>query len=134
MDIINITETKATPSIILDPENQLFELKGCSRPENVREFYMPVINWFENTIANIENIKQKYQDTPMVFEIKLSYFNSASAKFILDILLYINQIHEKGLKTKINWYYEDGDEDMRDVGEELAEMVDFDFKYIIMKE
>ena len=134
MDIINITETKATPSIILDPEKQLFEMKGCSRPENVREFYMPVINWFENTIANIDNIKSKYQDTPMVFEIKLSYFNSASAKFILDILLYINQIHEKGLNTKINWYYEDGDEDMRDVGEELAEMVDFDFKYIIMKE
>ena len=133
MDIINITETKATPSIILDTENKTFEVKGCSRPENVREFYMPVINWFENTIANIDTIKSKFQETPMIFDFKLSYFNSASAKFILDILLYINQIHEKGLKTKINWHYEEGDEDMRDVGEELAEMVDFEFEYIIMK-
>lgn len=135
MDMINITETKATPSIILDIDRQIFEIKGCSRPENVREFYMPVINWFENTIENIEVIKEKFKNNEvMCFDFKLTYFNSASAKFILDILLYINQVHEKGLKTKINWHYEEGDEDMRDVGEELAEMVEFEFKYIMMKE
>jgi hypothetical protein len=135
MEIINITETKATPSIILDIDSGTFEIKGCSRPENVREFFMPVINWFEQAIENADTIKDKYSnDSVLHFDFKLSYFNSASAKFILDILLYINQLHNKGLNIKINWHYEEGDEDMRDVGEELAEMVDFEFRYIVMKD
>lgn len=135
MDKINIEETKATPSVILDIEDRKFEIVGCSRPENVREFYMPVINWFESVIENIEEAKTKLSsDGPVKFDFKLSYFNSASAKFILDILLYINQLHSSDIDIKINWHYEEGDEDMRDVGEELAEMVDFEFKYIMMKE
>lgn len=135
MDIINIEGTKATPSIHIDVNSREFEIAGCSRPENVREFYMPVINWFENAVNNTGEIKSKVDDEEVLnFDFKLSYFNSASAKFILDILLYINQIHSEGINIKINWYYEEGDEDMRDVGEELAEMVDFEFKYIMMKE
>lgn len=135
MDKINIEETKATPSVILDVENRKFEIAGCSRPENVREFYMPVINWFEGALEKTEEIKTKLSADGIVnFDFKLSYFNSASAKFILDILLYINQLHSSDIDIKINWYYEEGDEDMRDVGEELAEMVDFEFKYIMMKE
>ncbi|PLX25047.1 MAG: nuclear pore complex subunit [Salinivirgaceae bacterium] len=135
MDKINIEETKATPSVILDVDNRKFEIAGCSRPENVREFYMPVINWFESVLEKTDEVKAKLSgDGTVNFDFKLSYFNSASAKFILDILLYINQLHSSGIDIKINWYYEEGDEDMRDVGEELAEMVDFEFKYIMMRE
>lgn len=135
MDKINIEETKATPAIILDVENRKFEIAGCSRPENVREFYMPVINWFEKVLEDPNAIRTNIKDDETLsFDFKLSYFNSASAKFILDILLYINQIHSSNIDIKINWYYEEGDEDMRDVGEELAEMVDFEFKYIMMNE
>jgi hypothetical protein len=135
MDKINIEETKATPSVVLDIDDRKFEIAGCSRPENVREFYMPVINWFEGIIEKIDEVKTKLSsDGSVSFDFKLSYFNSASAKFILDILLYINQMHSNDIDIKINWYYEEGDEDMRDVGEELAEMVDFEFKYIMMKE
>ena len=121
MDKIRIEETKATPAITLDAENLHFEIAGCSRPENVREFYMPVIDWFEKALESIDDFRSNIKEgETLSFDFKLSYFNSASAKFILDI--------------KINWHYEEGDEDMRDVGEELAEMVDFDFKYIMMNE
>ncbi|ALO16311.1 MAG TPA: DUF1987 domain-containing protein [Salinivirga sp.] len=135
MDKINIEETKATPAITLDAENLKFEIAGCSRPENVREFYMPVINWFEKVLEDTDAIRANIKDDQTInFDFKLSYFNSASAKFILDILLYINQLHSSDIDIKINWHYEEGDEDMRDVGEELAEMVDFEFKYIMMSE
>lgn len=135
MDKIRIEETKATPAITLDAENLHFEIAGCSRPENVREFYMPVIDWFEKALESIDDFRSNIKEgETLSFNFKLSYFNSASAKFILDILLYINQLHSNGIDIKINWHYEEGDEDMRDVGEELAEMVDFDFKYIMMNE
>jgi len=30
---------------------------------------------------------------------------------------------------QIDWYYDENDEDMKEVGEELSEVVDFPFKY-----
>ncbi|HON18916.1 MAG TPA: DUF1987 domain-containing protein [Salinivirgaceae bacterium] len=125
-----IEETNATPQIIFDINNKKFEIKGCSRPENVRQFFLPVVEWLEEVYLNVDQYKEQFTEKPAVFTFKLSYFNSASAKFILDILLLINRIHRNGLLCSIDWHYEEGDEDMLDVGKELAEMVDFDFRYI----
>ncbi len=128
-----IEETGATPQIIFDLENKNFEIKGCSRPENVRQFYLPIVEWLEEFYHNVDQIKGRFAEAPAVFKFKLSYFNSASAKFILDILLIINRAYKNGLPCTIDWYYEEGDEDMLDVGKELAEMVDFPVKYIEIK-
>jgi len=45
MESLKIEATDKTPRIILDPYNDIFEISGNSRPENVSEFYFPVINW-----------------------------------------------------------------------------------------
>jgi hypothetical protein len=133
MKPIIIDETNSTPQVIFDLKNYQFELKGCSRPENVRQFYLPIVEWLESFQANAAEYVDHFTEKPAVFKFKLSYFNSASAKFILDILLLINKIYNSNIKTSIDWYYEEGDEDMLDVGTELSEMVDFDFRYIEMK-
>jgi len=133
MTPIVIAETTATPKVILDYTNNKFEIEGCSRPEDVRDFYLPIINWldlFKNNISE-EHINAHKED-PMVFNFKFDYFNSSSAKFILDILVLINQIHTTGINTKINWHYDENDEDMHEVGEELSEVVDLPFEYVIV--
>ncbi|MBI9067029.1 MAG: DUF1987 domain-containing protein [Salinivirgaceae bacterium] len=125
-----IKETTATPKVIFDYSKLEFELKGCSRPEDVREFYVPIIRWFEEFRGSItEEHKEKHKDNPIVFNFKFDYFNSSSAKFILDVLILINNIHTEGLSMQIDWYYDENDEDMKEVGEELSEVVDFPFKY-----
>ena len=133
MKPIIIDETNATPQVIFDIKNSQFEIKGCSRPENVRQFYLPIVEWLENFCTNAPEHVAHFKNNPAIFKFKLSYFNSASAKFILDILLLINKIYKNDINTSIDWYYEEGDEDMLDVGTELSEMVDFDFKYVEIK-
>jgi hypothetical protein len=133
MESLNIKETTATPKVVFDLVNNDFEIKGCSRPEDVRDFYMPIIKWlekFRDTAAEIEI--EKHATDPLVFRFKLDYFNSSSAKFILDILLLINQLHLKGLNLKIDWYYYLNDDDMMDVGKELSEVVAFPFDYVVI--
>lgn len=132
MDALIIKETIATPRIEFDVTKNIFELQGCSRPEDVRDFYAPVILWltdFKNSVD--DNLKSKHLDNPLVFKFKFDYFNSSSAKFILDILVLINQIHMLGLNMKIDWYFDENDDDMKEVGEELSEVVDFQFDYKI---
>ncbi len=68
--------------------------------------------------------------TPITFIFKFSYFNSASAKFIVDILKQLEAYSNSGSKVSIRWYYDKRDVDMRESGEELAELVDIHFDFI----
>ena len=47
MEKLIIEPTLNSPSVILDPADNRFEFSGESRPENVRNFYMPVLEWLE---------------------------------------------------------------------------------------
>lgn len=130
---ITLKETNATPSIHFDIKQNIFEICGCSRPENVRDFYLPIVEWLECFCQQAEEYRSRFESDPAIFKFKLTYFNSASAKFILDIMMSINNLHSAGIKTSIDWFYEEGDDDMLDVGAELSEMVDFDFRYVILE-
>lgn len=107
--------TKNTPSILLDPTNNKFEVEGRSLPENAIMFYSPVIEWLR------AYREQSNPETKVSF--KIDYFNTPSAKPILDILKVIDEIKDKGSKTHVTWYYRHDDDDMREVGEEYSEFI-----------
>jgi hypothetical protein len=122
MDIIKISATEDTPNVILDHVNKVFEISGRSLPEDVVVFYQPVIQWLEELEKNpIEN---------MELSIKLEYFNTASSKLILDILLKLEEIFEKGSPLKVRWFYLSSDSDMKEAGEEYSEIVGLPFEII----
>jgi len=132
---LNIQAKEKSPKVIFDPEKKIFEMEGNSRPENVREFYYPIIDtlrkYFENVSdkLNLESFNEK----PFNFTFKLDYFNSASAKFISDILVIIKDFTDVKLKIKVNWYFEEGDDDMKEVGEDFSEMISLPFNFIMIQ-
>ena len=52
MEPLSIKSTEDTPKIILDPLKELFEISGRSLPEDVNQFYKPVIDWFKDYLDN----------------------------------------------------------------------------------
>ena len=122
METIKIQGTEDTPKIILDAENEIMEISGRSLPEDVSSFYEPVLNWL-NEYA--ENPKKK-----TVFNFKLTYFNTASSNLLLDILMKLEEMHEKGQDVLIRWHFPEDDEDMAEAGEEYAEIVDVPFEQV----
>ncbi|MFW5657081.1 MAG: DUF1987 domain-containing protein [Bacteroidota bacterium] len=122
MDVIKIKGTEDTPTIILDTEREIFEISGRSLPEDVAVFYDPVLNWLDE-YAESPNEKTE-------FTFKLTYFNTASSKLLLDILLKLEELRENGNDVKILWYYPEEDEDMQEAGEEFNEIVDIPFEHI----
>ena len=135
MSKYQLEQTEKTPRIIFDPNNWLFEMEGNSRPENVRGFYKPIIEHFEEFI-NVEapKLSDDQKNTPFVIRFKLDYFNSSSAKFILDLIMLISRFQTTGVKPQIEWYFEEGDDDMKEAGEEFEELIEQEFKYIMIKE
>ncbi|MCK5823332.1 MAG: DUF1987 domain-containing protein [Bacteroidales bacterium] len=132
MENLFIEATSTTPKIEFYPNKNLFEISGSSRPEDVRIFYQPILNKLEQFRAEITNKEYDYNDNPFVFNFKFNYFNSSSAKFILDILIEINNYFIDEINIQVNWFFDDGDDDMKEVGEELTEMLDIQPQYIMI--
>ncbi len=122
METIKIQGTEDTPKIVLDAENEIMEISGRSLPEDVSSFYEPVLNWL-NEYAENSNKKT-------VFNFKLTYFNTASSKLLLDILMKLEEMHEKGQDVLIRWHFPEDDEDMAEAGEEYADIVDVPFEQV----
>lgn len=122
MDALIIEGTDDSPKVVLDPENNLFELSGKSLPENVVGFYQPILDWI-NFYAFSPN-----PETNFLF--KLDYFNTASAKLILDILLKLERMHEDGNKVHVLWHSLEDDEDMQDSGKAYANMIKIPFEHV----
>lgn len=122
MNVIKIKGTEDTPTIILDADSEVYEISGRSLPEDVAQFFEPAIQWLEEYAASPK------EKTEFVF--KLTYFNTASSKVLLDILLKLEEMGEAGHDVKILWYYPEDDEDMQEAGEEFNEIVDVPFEHI----
>ena len=93
METIKIMGTDDTPTVILDAENDIFEISGRSLPEDVTAFYDPILNWLDEYAAN--------PNPKTIFTFKLVYFNTASSKLLLDILMKFEEMRENGLDVLI---------------------------------
>ncbi len=123
MEIVNIKGTDDTPNVILDKTSGQFEISGRSLPEDVSSFYEVVLDWVD-----------EYSKAPLdrtEFNIKLEYFNTASSKVILDILLKFEEIAEDGKEVVVKWFYHEDEEDMLEAGEEYSDIVDIPFDYVV---
>ncbi|MBQ5453523.1 MAG: DUF1987 domain-containing protein [Bacteroidales bacterium] len=110
-----------TPRVVLDAESGVFEISQMSLPEDAVDFYAPIINWL-----------MEYSENPQketVFNMKLEYFNTASSKQLIQILLLLGNLKGK-TDIKVNWYYKEIDEDMQALGEEYSQIINLPFNLI----
>lgn len=114
MEDLVIEASKYTPEIRFDCTNNILEIKGESYPENITDFYTPVFAWLEQFIDGL-------RDQGVTVNLELVYFNSSSSKVLMDFFDMLETAARQGKSITINWYYDEGDEDLLEFGE--------DFKY-----
>lgn len=131
MEPLTLKATEYTPEINLNPIERKFVFKGVSRPENAINFYTTVYNWFADYESSLKKIIYAGQEKfGLTFEFYFSYFNSASSKMIYTILEIIKGIKKLGFDITINWFYDSGDDQMREDGEELSEAIELMFNLV----
>ena len=67
------------------------------------------------------------------FNFNFEYFNSLSAKFILDIFKRLCRLRSDGNNISVKWHYEEDDDDMHEVGQEMSRISKLPFEYIEIK-
>jgi len=123
-----INQTPSSPKVVLDPELKIFEISGESRPPDVSEFYGEVISWLDDYTQHLS--KSHDAKDPVEFNLDIDYFNSSSAKYILDFCKQLAQIRSKGKDLTVRWHYEEDDMDMLQVGKDMSRMSKVPFEYI----
>lgn len=136
MKIIDLEKTEKTPEVILDSNKRVFRISGNCLPENIRNLSREVLDkldaFYREQTADSESERDK-----SVFRVifRLGYFNSASAKFIADVIILSADYAKKGCKLKIYWYYDEDDHDMLEAGEEMSQLVSVPMEFVaVVKE
>lgn len=124
MNVLKIEARPKTPYVHFDGESGRMVLRGMSCAENSPEFYRSILSW-------VEGYAQKPCPQTTV-EMNFKYFNTSSAKSLLDVLSRFMRVQEMGGALVVNWYYEDDDEQMLEQGEHLSEIIGHPFHYMVL--
>lgn len=121
MEELRILATKSSPEVELNPGG-FIKIKGRSIHENITDFFKPVETWVLDYIKTPADVT--------CLDINLEYFNSASAKVLVHLCQKLSHVQLKHKKFIINWYYEEGDEDILERGEYFSSILDIPFNFI----
>lgn len=123
-----IDRTSNSPKVVFDPDKDRYEISGESRPPDVSGFYTGILSWFDDYSCHLQKAGNDYK--PVIVDLDFEYFNSSSAKYILDFCKKIAEARSKGNDITVKWHYEDDDTDMLETGREMSKMAKFPFEYV----
>jgi hypothetical protein len=116
-----ILSTKSTPEIILNPDG-IIKIRGRSMNENIIEFYTPIVTWIDSYISNPADLT--------CIDFNMEYLDGINLNIYISLLKKITSIKLGNKKCVINWYYEEGDEDILEKGEYISSVLDIHFNII----
>jgi hypothetical protein len=116
-----ILATKFTPSVSSNPEG-LITIKGRSMNGNMNEFSRQSEIWFDNYLNNPSEVT--------CIDFRLEYLDGLNLKNYISLIKKIDTLKSKDKKYIINWYYEEGDEDILEKGEYLSSVLNIPFNFI----
>ena len=109
-------------SLAVDISYGIMNFTGRSILTDPKIFFEPITIWVN-----------KYLKDPAVetvINIKLEYIDTASTQSLYSILRLINSVRKKGLVLMVNWYIEDEDPEMKELGEMIEQRLGIEFQYI----
>ena len=113
-----IAATDREPEVALHFSKRYISLKGEAYPEDAAAFWGPIINALKNYLT-------LDAQAGLTLDIELLYFNSSSAKALMNILNALDEAAQQGGDFCINWYCQEEDETIQEFGEEFSESLQY---------
>jgi hypothetical protein len=112
-----IQRTLNTPLIKF--EDGVLVISGRSIPENSISFFEPLFKFIA------EYTKKPYPLTEV--NVLLEYANSSTNRSLMAVFTLLEKIYENGCNINVNWYYENGDELMFELGSDFKSILRLPF-------
>ncbi len=121
MNKLIIEGTRKTPKVMLNPSGNL-RIEGRSIPEDAKLFFNAIVDWIKDYVSS--------PGTKTTFDIAFEYLNSGTSKYVLEILSVLKELTQKNHQLTVNWYYEEGDDDILERGEYYSSILDIKINFI----
>jgi len=112
--ILEIPSTKVTPKIIF--RDGVLVIEGKSILQKTESFYEPLLKMFKVYSMMPNEITR--------MEFRFEYLNSDSMRSLMNILIIAEQMHNKGKKIFVDWYYQDEKDVIFDFGMDFQSLID----------
>ena len=99
------------PEVKFDAATGICELIGESYMEEAYKFYTPLLNWLKEYCTT--------EKRPLLFNVRLTYFNTNSSRLLLDLLDILKKYSDNGGDVSIVWYYDPEDADVKEEVEDF---------------
>lgn len=109
-------------SLAVDISYGIMNFTGRSILTDPKVFFEPITTWVNKYLRN------PAEET--VVNIKLEYIDTASTQSLYQILRLLNGLRKKGLVFMVNWYIEDEDPEMKELGEMIEQRLGVEFQYL----
>jgi len=119
-DDLHIEPTRRTPWVVLD-STRIF-IMGRSIVENPGQFYELV----HRRVS--EHVKKSGEKIKV--EMGFDYINTGSVKWLYILLKELSETYDLSGKVSVVWYYEEGDEDMHELGRIIKSLLDCPFRMV----
>jgi hypothetical protein len=120
-----ILSTAKTPEIFLNPDG-VVTIKGRWMMENSDNFSKILSDWFDTNVFELPEIT--------AVNVFLEYFCNLNLVILISLLRKMLGIKLMQNELTINWYYEEGDEDILDMGEYISSILGTPFNFIMISE
>lgn len=121
VDELKILQTKCTPKINLNPDGMI-KIRGRLMVDDVTEFSKQIEEWIDKYICNPADLT--------CVDFYMDYLPTSTLRFYISILSKITSIQLQNKKYIINWYYDEGDEDILEKGENISSILNIPFNFI----
>jgi len=109
-------------SLSVDTSFGILNFTGRSILTDPKIFFDPINNWV------LKYLRNPADET--VVTIKLEYIDTASTQSLYQILRQLNGVRKKDLVLIVNWYVEDEDPEMKELGEMIEQRLGIEFQYL----
>jgi len=135
MNTLFLEPTEYSPRVKFAPDEHCLEINGISRPEDVIGFYEPLIQRISQYLEMLDKLDaEERKDIIITLVFDLEYINSASSKYLLQVISQFKKLIDKGMNVEIYWYYEDPDDQILEDGEDLSEVLKVPFRFLTRDE
>ena len=114
MESKTIAATDRSPEVRMDVANRIISFTGEAYPEDAAAFWGPILQ-------EMQNIVEQEPEELLQVDFQLAYFNSSSAKALMNVFQLLESAAETGTKIRVNWYFQDGDNTLEESGEDFSE-------------
>lgn len=109
---LHLDPTSRTPAVTFTSTEAVLVIAGESYPEDVTRFY-----------TNLKSTLQAHFEeghNSLRAELKLTYFNSSSARALMELLDMLDAQSEAGSDITVDWHVDPDDDITREFAEDIA--------------